>query len=66
VGFSRAATINAEQIHHGGRKIQQIEQPVDATTKTAAKMRTFPRSVVVRLQAAVHGLLARQHRQEVR
>jgi hypothetical protein len=66
MGFSKAATINAEQIHHGGGEMQHIEQPVDATTEMAAKMRTLPRSAIVRLQAAVRGLLARRHLQEVR
>jgi hypothetical protein len=61
VGFSTAATIDAEQIHHGGGEMQHIEQQVDATTEMVAKMPTLPRSAVVRLQAAVRGLLARRH-----
>jgi hypothetical protein len=43
--------------------MQQIEQPTVAVMETA---RTYPTAAVVRLQAAVHDLLAWRRLQEVR
>jgi hypothetical protein len=44
------------------REMQQIEQSAVAVMETA---RTCPRAAAVRLQAAVHGLLAWRHLWEV-
>jgi hypothetical protein len=46
--------------------LQQIKQAMDITTEPTGKMLTYKVSAAVRLQAAAHGLLARQLLQEMR
>jgi hypothetical protein len=46
--------------------LQQIEQAMDITTEPAGKMLTCKVSAAMRLQATVHGLLARRRLQEMR